>query len=68
MQQRNFYAMAIERISIGRLVIEKQIPDEPEAQEPVKVKAVSGDKAKEAVDLPRGTSQRLAKAPTSLQR
>jgi hypothetical protein len=66
MQQRNFYAMAIERISIGSLVIEKEIPDEPEAQEPVKVKAVSGDVPKEGV--PRGESRRLAKAPTSLQR
>jgi len=71
LQQRSIYAMAIERIQIGDLVIEKTIPDtEPEQVKPaapVQVKAVSGDKPKEAVAGKAGVSSRLAKVPSSLK-
>ena len=55
--------MATETIRIGKLVIEKTIPDpvEDEAPAEVKVKPVEGHEAKEAAGLEPGTSARIAR-------
>jgi hypothetical protein len=63
----NAQLMAIERITIGSLVVEKYVPDSEEADDGIEVKPVSGHEAKEAPELKPGTSGRIARgaAPAS---
>jgi hypothetical protein len=55
--------VAIERIQIGNLVLEKTIiePEEAKEEKEPEVRAVSGHKAREARELKPGASGRIAR-------
>ena len=64
----NAQPMAIERISIGSLVVEKRIPDPEEADDDIEVEPISGHEAKEAPELKPGTSGRIARGAAPARR